>query len=943
MRLLDCVIVRDLKGCGDIAMTHILEETALTSVVCENTSVERLLEFVTGNCKISTIITVGKVEDPETINKLHSLNIKCLEWSEVMTMGRLLDDSVLSKPEPSDTAVICYTSDISTYFDLQESILFALHLKRHVHGISRRAQVRNTSNYTRHEDRPYAVRHMSNYTRQEDRPYADGREARMWHIYMGDVNVRFSFYKSTLLSILEGRNVRTVYDVACANGIDSVMLVEEGYDVTSSDVETNMVAAAVKEKDRRSGDDVRFGKWNIGWGDWVDLVDGATVVHPEGGYDAIICIGNSFTMLPDFEGENKTHIKALTNFRDLLRPGGVLIIDHRNFDCVITHKTLPPAAFSSIYYNSPRIYNIKNHLIEKDGELTGLLLQADFDVSGTELERDSDVILQERDGVMVPTLKLNDIPFYLHTLKGFGALLERVFGEGVEHRVLPDFKEDVGDDFVPNYWVHVVVKQALHPFTILSLSLLTHIIIPAGTTGKPKGAILTHANIVSCMKMQWRLLWKFQGTFNKDEVYLKYLSEHWSARELLWSEHWPDIKYYTDLATVISYLPLAHVYGFVAECIVLFVGGKIGYYRGDTKLLLEDIMELKPTVFPAVPRVLNKVYDKVMAQLDAKPSVVKQAFNYGVGCKVAEVEQGIIRNNSVWDSLFFKKIQDKLGGRVKVIISGSAPMQDHVIQWFRAVLGTNILEAYGQTETSASSSCYLFGDTLPGHVGIPGPEWEIKLVDVPEMGYFVRDNMGEVCVKGPGVFQGYYKNKEKTDEALKDGWLYSGDIGTWIQGGRLKLIDRKKNIFKLSQGEYIAPEKLELIYERSPYVAQVFIYGDIYKSCVVGLVVLDNEAIAAATLPAQFSGTPISSLHTSPEFTEFILASLVVVGESELNSLEMVRCPNMVLCVSRDAHIWQVLFCSNKASVVYVSRDVSYITPTALFLDQYHPRGRREI
>lgn len=379
----------------------------------------------------------------------------------------------------------------------------------------------------------------------------------------------------------------------------------------------------------------------------------------------------------------------------------------------------------------------------------------------------------------------------------------------------------------------------------------------SGTTGKPKGAMLSHGNIVSCMKMVWRQLWKFQHKFNKDE-------------------------------TVISYLPLAHVYGFVAECIVLFVGGKIGYYRGDVKTLLDDIQELKPTVFPAVPRVLNKVYDKVNAQLDAKPFVVKNAFNYGVGCKVAEVEQGIIRNDSVWDSLFFKKIQDKLGGRVKVILSGSAPMQDHVIQWFRAVMGTQIMEAYGQTESSASTSMYLLGDTVPGHVGVPGPGWEIKLTDVPEMGYFVRDNKGEVCVKGPGVFKGYYKQPGLTNENLKGEWLHSGDIGTWTPEGRLQLIDRKKNIFKLSQGEYIAPEKIELVYERCPYVSQVYVYGESIKSTLIALVVLDEEYLAASP-PPSFATIPLSQLPASSEFTEFVREAMLRLGQEELNSLEQVK------------------------------------------------------
>lgn len=379
----------------------------------------------------------------------------------------------------------------------------------------------------------------------------------------------------------------------------------------------------------------------------------------------------------------------------------------------------------------------------------------------------------------------------------------------------------------------------------------------SGTTGKPKGAMLSHANIVSCMKAVWRGLWKFQSQFNKDE-------------------------------SIISYLPAAHVYGFVSECIVLFVGGRVGYFRGDVKYLMEDIIELKPTVVPAVPRVLNKIYDKVNAQLDAKPAIVKSAFNYAVGCKVAEVEQGIVRKDSIWDTLFFKKIQDKLGGRVKVMMSGSAPIQPHVIQWFRAVLGTTIVEGYGQTETSAATSAYLMGDTVPGHVGVPPPEWEIKLCDVPEMNYLASNNVGEIVVKGPGVFKGYYKQPDQTAEVLKDGWLYSGDIGTWTPEGRLRIIDRKKNIFKLAQGEYIAPEKIECIYEQCPFVSQVYVYGESIKSTLIAIVILENQYVTE-NKPAQFKDKSVEDLSRDSEFNAFLLEQLGKTVAGDLFGFEQVK------------------------------------------------------
>jgi len=379
----------------------------------------------------------------------------------------------------------------------------------------------------------------------------------------------------------------------------------------------------------------------------------------------------------------------------------------------------------------------------------------------------------------------------------------------------------------------------------------------SGTTGEPKGAMITHKNVLAAFKAGWRGLWNYQHILTKDDI-------------------------------IVSYLPLAHVYGFISECIVLYVGGSIGYFRGDVTQLLNDIMELKPTIFPAVPRVLNKVYDRVNSQLESKPALLKRIFNYAVSSKIAEVEEGIVGKDTIWDKLFFGKIQDKLGGRVKVIMSGSASISPHVIQWFRAVVGANIIEGYGQTESTAATSMYLFGDTVPGHVGVPLPDWEIKLADVPDMGYFVRDNRGEVCVRGPGVFKGYYKQEAKTKQVLIDGWLHSGDIGTWTPEGRLQLIDRKKNIFKLSQGEYVAPEKIELIYERCPYVSQVYVYGESLKSHLIGIVILDEISLKTEC-PEKFNHIEVADLHRSQEFEKFLLDSLRSLGKEDLVGFEQVK------------------------------------------------------
>ncbi|NXN95391.1 ACSL5 ligase, partial [Rhinopomastus cyanomelas] len=378
----------------------------------------------------------------------------------------------------------------------------------------------------------------------------------------------------------------------------------------------------------------------------------------------------------------------------------------------------------------------------------------------------------------------------------------------------------------------------------------------SGTTGNPKGAMLTHQNVVANAAAF------LKATENTIEV--------------------------SSSDVTISYLPLAHMFERVVQTVAYSCGAKVGFFQGDIKLLTDDMKVLKPTVFPVVPRLLNRVYDKI--QSGAKSPMKSYLLNFAVMMKTSEIRQGIIRNDSIWDTLIFKKVQKTMGGRVRIMVTGAAPISASVLTFLRAALGCQIFEAYGQTECAAGCTFSMPGDWTTGHVGAPLACNIIKLEDVEEMNYFSSNNEGEVCIKGPNVFKGYLKEPEKTAEAIdKDGWLHTGDIGKWLPNGTLKIIDRKKNIFKLAQGEYIAPEKIENVYIRSGPVAQVFVHGESLRSFLVGIVVPDSETLPGFAAKLGVKGS-YEEICKNPTVKKAILEDMIKLGkEAGLKTFEQVK------------------------------------------------------
>ncbi|XP_014848567.1 PREDICTED: long-chain-fatty-acid--CoA ligase 5 [Poecilia mexicana] len=385
---------------------------------------------------------------------------------------------------------------------------------------------------------------------------------------------------------------------------------------------------------------------------------------------------------------------------------------------------------------------------------------------------------------------------------------------------------------------------------------LSIVCFTSGTTGNPKGAMLTHENVVADAAAVLR-------TFESALV--------------------P-----TPEDVSISFLPLAHMFERIVQTVIYGAGARVGFFQGDIRLLPDDMKTLQPTVFPVVPRLLNRIYDKV--QSGATSPFKKWLLNFAAERKYAEVKDGIVRKNSIWDKLIFHKVQESLGGRVRMMVTGAAPISPSVLSFLRAALGCQIFEGYGQTECAAACTFTLPGDATAGHVGVPLPCNFVKLVDVEEMNYFASNGEGEVCIKGTNVFKGYLKDPEKTAEALdKDGWLHTGDIGKWLPSGVLKIIDRKKNIFKLAQGEYIAPEKIENVYVRCSPVAQVFVHGDSLQSSLVAIVVPDADVLPGFAKSLGIQGS-IEELCKSTEVKKAIIADMTKLGrEAGLKSFEQVK------------------------------------------------------
>lgn len=310
------------------------------------------------------------------------------------------------------------------------------------------------------------------------------------------------------------------------------------------------------------------------------------------------------------------------------------------------------------------------------------------------------------------------------------------------------------------------------------------IIYTSGTTGSPKGVMLTHKNLLADM-----------------------MSSEYS---------FPVTAY--DRA--LSFLPVCHAYERLFHYVYMYKGLTI-YYAQSMETIGADMKEVKPHIFSAVPRVLEKVFDKIMATGNSLTGIKHKLFFWAIGLGEkydldnSKRTWGYNLQLAIARKLIFSKWQEALGGEIKGIATGSAALQERLIRLYMAA-GIMIYEGYGLTEGGPCLSVNDFKRGMKiGTVGLPLINIEIKLAED-----------GEILAKGDNVMLGYYKDPQATQEVIKDGWLYTGDIGQWVDGKFLKIIDRKKEMFKTSGGKYVVPQAIESKMVESPYIEQFMVIGD---------------------------------------------------------------------------------------------------------------------
>ena len=329
-------------------------------------------------------------------------------------------------------------------------------------------------------------------------------------------------------------------------------------------------------------------------------------------------------------------------------------------------------------------------------------------------------------------------------------------------------------------------------------------IYTSGTTGPPKGCVISHGNYRAMIDMALA-----QSVLEAGRV--TYL-----------------------------YLPLAHSFALLIELLSFEVGGVLAYWERDPLKILPDLAEVRPHYFPSVPRIFEKIYTAATSKAEKAGGLQKLIFDWavGVGRRVRELER---QGRSPWpplrlqhqiaDRLVLSHIRALFGGRIIEAVTGAAPINPDILRFFDAA-GVLVVEGWGMTETSTAATISTAEEFKFGTIGKPFPGCEVRIADD-----------GEILVRGPNVFQGYYKNEEATRETLVDGWLHTGDLGEIDPDGFIKITGRKKDIIITAGGKNITPANIEAEVKQHPLVSQCVLIGD-RRPYLTALITLDPEEAA---------------------------------------------------------------------------------------------------
>ena len=411
----------------------------------------------------------------------------------------------------------------------------------------------------------------------------------------------------------------------------------------------------------------------------------------------------------------------------------------------------------------------------------------------------------------------------------------------------------------------------VHPPTPEDISCIMY---TSGSTGEPKGVVLSHKNIVGG-------LGGISSVIDKSIV--------------------------NEKDRIIAFLPLAHIFELAFELITFYWGGILGY--AGVKTLSDtsvrncegDMKAFKPSIMVGVPAVWEQVRKGILGQISKQPTMTQKIFwaAYHTKIKCDKYKIPILPN--IISNVIFKKVKQATGGNIRLMLNGGSPLS-HDAQEFISTLIGPMLIGYGLTETVANTAILSPNNFEFDVCGQLTGAIKVKLVDAEELGYFAKNDQGEVWINGNPVLEEYYKNDKETKDALfvdpetNEKWFMTGDIGCWTPTGQLKIIDRKKNLVKTMNGEYIALEKLESVYRSNAYLDNICVYADQSKVKPIGIAVPNHKKCAekAIELGLIEHEDELHNVLNDPKLTDAVLQELLKTGKSQgLAGIEMIL--NVVL------------------------------------------------